>query len=127
MSTTPNFESKQRATMERNTLRLLCSVLIKPGTRMEICKLLQPNVFVDGLRSTVFEEICALGPLPSRKLRELLPSRVTDRGFPDFDLDELLAPKLASEQEIEKLFESALQLLKMGPDEDLTLDSPTDA
>lgn len=113
--------------MERDTLRLLCSVLIKPGTRMEICKLLQPNVFGDGLRSTVFEEICALGPLPSRKLRALLPERVTNRGFPDFDLEELLAPKLASEQEIEKLFESALRLLKIGPDEDPTFKTRTDA
>jgi hypothetical protein len=123
MNATTNPESTQRAAMERDTLRLLCSVLIKPGTRMEICKLLQPGVFLDGLRSTVFEEICALGDLPSRKLRELLPARVNKRGFPDFDLDQLLAPKLASEQEIEKLFESALQLLKLGPDNEPVFDS----
>lgn len=127
MTVAPNSDSSQRAAMERDTLRLLCSVLIKPGTRMEICRLLHSTVFLDGLRSTVFEEICALGALPSRQLRELLPARVTNRGFPDFDLDELLAPKVATEQQIEKLFESALQLLKLGPDPEPTLDSENDA
>lgn len=36
-----------REQMERNTLRLLCSVLVKPGTRLEICRLLHPHDFLD--------------------------------------------------------------------------------
>jgi hypothetical protein len=43
------------------------------------------------------------------------------RGFVDFDLDKLLAPKLASEAEIEQLFESTLHLLKLGGADDPTL------
>src|SRR5207253_2583030 len=72
--------------LERNTLRFLCSVLIKSGTRVEICKLLDPRVFEDPLQRVVFEEIRELGSIDSRRLRELLPARVANRGFPDFDL-----------------------------------------
>src|SRR5437773_6894650 len=105
--------------LEKNTLRFLCSVLIKGGTRGEICRLLDPSVFQDPLRRVVFEEIRELGAIDSRRLRELLPSRVTNRGFPDFDLRHLLAPYEVSEKEIDQLFESALQLLDLShPDED---------
>ena len=113
------YESNGRVPLERNALRLLCSVLIKPGTRVEICGLLDASVFQDPLRRVVFEEIHALGTLESRRLRELLPSRVTNRGFPDFDLHDFLAPHEVSEAEIDKLFESVLQLLDLShPDEE---------
>ena len=106
--------------LERNTLRFLCSVLIKSGTRVEICKLLDPRVFEDALQRVVFEEIRELGSIDSRRLRELLPARVANRGFPDFDLKELLAPHEVSEKEIDQLFESALQLLDLShPDKGL--------
>ena len=109
--------------LERNTLRLLCSVLIKSGTRVEICKLLDPAIFGDPLQRVVFEEIRELGSIDSRNLRELLPARVTNRGFPDFDLKELLAPYEVSEKEIDQLFESALQLLDLShPDEGIRAD-----
>ena len=84
-------ETDRGLQLERNTLRFLCSVLIKSGTRVEICKLLDPGVFEDPLQRVVFEEIRELGSIDSRRLRELLPARVTNRGFPDFDLKELLA------------------------------------
>jgi len=67
----------------------------------------------------MFEEIRELGSIDSRRLRELLPARVTNRGFPDFDLNEFLAPHEVNEKEIDQLFESALQLLDLShPDED---------
>ena len=100
--------------MERNTLRLLCSVLVKPGTRLEICRLLHPQDFLDPLRRAVFEEIHAAGLATSKQLRASLPDLIRGRGFPDFNMDKLLAPKLASEAEIEQLFESTLYLLKLG-------------
>jgi hypothetical protein len=108
----PNPPNREQ--MERNTLRLLCSVLVKPGTRLEICRLLHSNDFLDPLRRTVFEEVQAAGVISSKQLRASLPVRITGRGFPDFDLEKLLAPKLVSEAEIEQLFESTLRLLKLG-------------
>jgi hypothetical protein len=106
-------ESENRPLLERNTLRFLCSVLIQGGTRGEICRLLAPCVFQDPLRRVVFEEIRELGTVDSRRLRELLPARVTNRGFPDFDLKPFLAPQEVSEKEIDQLFESTLQLLDL--------------
>jgi len=86
---------------------------------MEICHLLDANVFHDALQRVIFEEIRELGTIESRRLRQLLPARVTNRGFPDFDLHEFLAPHEASEQDIDELFESALQLLDLShPDEE---------
>jgi hypothetical protein len=124
MKTKPLPKSPNREVIERNTLRLLCSVLVKPGTRLEICRLLHPNDFLDPLRRTVFEEVLAAGVISSRQLRASLPTRLINRGFPHFDLDKLLAPKLASEAEIEQLFESTLRLLKLGGSDDSTLFPP---
>jgi hypothetical protein len=112
-----------RLALQKNTLRFLCSVLIKSGTRVEICKLLDPSVFDDALQRTVFEEIRQLGSIDSRRLRALLPARVTNRGFPDFDLKEFLAPHEVSEKEIDQLFESVLQLLDLShPDQEHLVD-----
>jgi hypothetical protein len=112
-------ESQKKLQKEKNTLRLLCSVLIKPGTRVEICNLLHPGVFHDPLQRVVFEEICELGAIDSRRLREMLPARVTNRGFPDFDLHAFLAPHEVSQKEIDKIFESVLRLLDQHhPDEE---------
>ena len=92
----------------------MCSVLIQGGTRGEICRLLDPSVFQDPLRRVVFEEIRRLGSIESRRLRELLPARITTRGFPDFDLHAFLGVQEAGEKEVDQLFESALQLLDLS-------------
>lgn len=112
-----------RLALQKNTLRFLCSVLIKSGTRVEICKLLDPSVFDDALQRAVFEGIRQLGSIDSRRLRALLPARVTSRGFPNFDLIEFLAPHEVSEKEIDQLFESVLQLLDLShPDQEHLVD-----
>lgn len=100
--------------MERDTLRLLCCVLVRPVTRIEICRLLHTFDFVDVLRRTVFEEIRDLGAIDSRRLRAELSTRVKNRGFLDFSLDKILSPKPAVERDIEELFESTLCLIKLG-------------
>jgi hypothetical protein len=101
----------EHAAAERDLLRLLCSMLVKPVTRVELCRLVDPEKFVDPTQRVVFEEIRALGQVDAKLLLQMLPARVTNRGFPDFDLDKLLTPKLVSEQDIEKLFQSALRLI----------------
>jgi hypothetical protein len=105
---TPPYEQ-----FERNALRLLCSVLIQPVTRVELTALLDAELFLEPLNRVVFEEIAAVGDVPSSKLRELLPARVTNRGFPDFELKEFLAPDLATEGEIEGLFLSVLRMIEL--------------
>jgi hypothetical protein len=105
------FDSASHIQMERDTLRLLCSSLLKPVTRSEICRLLDPSVFLEPLQRVIFEEIGALGEIDAKRLLQVLPARVTNRGFPDFELDDLLNPKLVTEKEIERLFQSALRLI----------------
>lgn len=107
---------RKHIAMERDTLRLLCSILIKPVTRVEICRLLDASTFVEPLQRILFEEIRSLGALDAKQLRQLLSVRVNKRGFPDFDLQELLTPDLVSEQEIEQLFQSALRLIEIHSD-----------
>ncbi|MGB7282196.1 MAG: hypothetical protein WBE13_08045, partial [Candidatus Acidiferrum sp.] len=72
MKTDSTAKLQSREQMERNTLRLLCSVLVKPGTRLEICRLLHPSDFLDSLRRVVFEEVQSAGLLSSRQLRASL-------------------------------------------------------
>jgi len=91
----------------------MCSNLIQPVTRVELAGLLDAALFGNELHRVVFEEIAALGDVPARKLRELLPACVTDRGFPDFDLTEFLGRDQATEAEIEELFASVLSLIEL--------------
>jgi hypothetical protein len=115
-------DANERIAAERDLLRLLCSVLVKPVTRVELCRLVEPSKFVEPLQRVLFEEIRALGPVDAKQLLQLLPARVTNRGFPDFDLDDLLTPKLVSESDIERLFQSALRLIDV--DDDSSTESP---
>ena len=100
--------------LERNTLRFLCSILIQPVTRWEVVGLLDSSQFSDMLYRVIFEEIRALGQVPSRTLRELLPGRVVNRGFADFDLKEFLGSSTASESQVEELYMSVLDMIEVG-------------
>ena len=99
--------------LEQKALRLLCSNLIQPATRVDLAALLDPSVFADPLHRVIFEEISAAGEIPAAHLRALLPARITNRGFPDFELNVFLEPNQASEAEIEQLFSSVLTLVEL--------------
>jgi hypothetical protein len=104
--------------LERDALRLLCSVLIQPVTRVELTRLLDVSLFQETMHRVLFEEIRSIGAVSSPKLRELLPGRITTRGFPDFDLTEFLSPDFVSAAEIEKLFASVLGMIEFRHRED---------
>ena len=111
-------KEQEEMLQERQALRLLCSNLIRPLTRIELCNLLDSSLFQDTLHRVVFEEIRAVGAVPAARLREALPGRITNRGFPDFELIEFLGKTAASEQEIEGLFMSVLRLIKLRHEPD---------
>lgn len=115
-----NKERKEELRQERQALRLLCSNLIRPQTRVELCNLLDSSLFQDTLHRVAFEEIRAAGAIPAARLREALPGRMTNRGFPDFELLEFLGKDTASEREIEELFMSVLHLIKFRHEPDGT-------
>jgi hypothetical protein len=112
------MEREEELRQERQALRLLCSNLIRATTRMELCNLLDSSLFQDALHRVAFEEIRAAGAVPAKRLREELPGRITNRGFPDFELLEFLGKDLASEGEIEQLFMSVLRLIQMRHESD---------
>ena len=97
---------------ERKALRLLLSDLLQPATRVELLRLMDGELFADDLHRMVYEEMREMGPVEARKLRELLPARITNRGFPDFDWDEFLGAKMATEKEIEGLYASVLRMIE---------------
>jgi hypothetical protein len=115
----------EHTNMERDTLRLLCSVLLKPATRVELCRLLESDSFYEPLQRVIFEEVKALGAVDAKQLLLLLPGRITNRGFPDFEMEDLLTPKLVSEQDIEKLFQSALRLMNLDENDDEAAANPS--
>jgi len=115
----------EHTNMERDTLRLLCSVLVKPATRIELCRLLESDSFYEPLQRVIFEEVKALGAVDAKQLLLLLPGRITNRGFPDFEMEDLLTPKLVSEQDIEKLFQSALRLMNLDENDDEAAANPS--
>lgn len=103
-----------REQYERDTVRLLCSELIEPETRVRLSGMLNAVMFADTLNRVVYEEIAGAGAISARRLKEWLPGRVTLRGFPDFELQELLGKNGAAE-DIDKLFESLLELTEQSP------------
>jgi hypothetical protein len=105
-----------REQFERDAIRLLCSDLVEPLYREQLASILKNYVFVDDLNDAVYEAIVGAGDVPARRLRELLPGRVTNLGFPDFELKEYLGQN-GSTDDIDKLFEHLLELTDEYPDE----------
>jgi hypothetical protein len=108
-----NNDSRER--LEKDALLLLCSELIPPATRVRLSGQLAHHGFCRDLARVVFEEITALGEIPARRLRELLPARMTNRGFPDFELNQFLGRREGMSDEIEKWLQSLLELIEERP------------
>jgi len=108
-----NNDSREQ--LEKDALRLLCSDLIPAATRVRLSGQLAQYGFCNDLARVVYEEIAALGAIAARRLRELLPARMTNRGFPDFELNQFLGRRECMDDEIEKWFESLLELIEEHP------------
>lgn len=115
MGKEPSYRAA-RDQIERDALRLLCSDLISPEIRGRLAGMVNHRAFGDDLNRVVYEEIVGVGPVTARRLRELLPGRVTLRGFPDFELRQFLG-RSGAEDDIDKLFESLLELTEEPPAE----------
>jgi hypothetical protein len=71
--------------------------------------LLKQYAFADHLNDAVYEAILSIGAVPARRLRVLLPGRVTNLGFPDFGLKDYLGQSDAAD-DIDRLFDHLLTL-----------------
>jgi hypothetical protein len=108
-----NNDSREQ--LEKDALRLLCSDLIPAATRVRLSGQLANYEFCRDLTRVVYEEIALLGEVPAWRLRELLPARMTNRGFPDFELNQFLGRREGMHDEIEKSYESLLELIEEHP------------
>lgn len=106
---TGNSHRATREQYEQDALRLLCSELIDPETRGRLAELLKTYAFEGQLNEAVYEAILSTGPVAAKRLRELLPGRVTNLGFPDFELKDYLGQGEATD-DVDKLFEHLLDL-----------------
>ena len=79
----------ERLAVEWKVLRLLCHARMQPSGVLAISSVIQPHHFREPSNRVVYEELLALGPVPYERLRELLTARVTRRGLPDLDFDDL--------------------------------------
>jgi hypothetical protein len=104
-----------REKYERDALRLLCSELLEAGARVQLAGLLRNYLFADDLNHAVYESIVNVGAVSARRLRELLPGRVTNMGFPDFELKDYLG-RNGETDDIDKLFEHLLELTDEYPE-----------
>jgi hypothetical protein len=118
MSRHPPNEPGWNQQIERNALRLLCSDLLQPATRVELVGLMDEELFADELYRAMYEELREMGPIAARKLREVLPARIMNRGFPEFDWKEFLGADRATEKEIEELYRSVLRMIEARHRED---------
>lgn len=113
---TINSHRATREQFERDALRLLCSELVPPGPRGQLTELLKTYTFADDLNHAVYESILSIGSVSVRRLRELLPGRVTNLGFPDFELTDFLGHN-GETDDIDRLFDSLLELTDGYPEE----------
>lgn len=79
---------KEQFLRERRNIQFLCSGKLSAEERTELCQKWKAEQFVDQTHRILFEEIVRLGAVSERQLRELLPARVTNRGFPDVEIHE---------------------------------------
>lgn len=101
-----------REQQEKDAVRLLCSNLIPPETRVYLVGQLAGYRFAHDLTNLVYEEIAAMGAVTGQQLREHLPARMTNRGFPEFELNHFLGRRRSMNDEIEKWLESLLNLIE---------------
>jgi hypothetical protein len=85
---------RQQHDCEWQFLRLLCAGNLPETLRTELCANTLAAAFTEVLNRVAFEEICRVTTRAAhgsaKALREHLRSRLTARGFPDVDFDDLL-------------------------------------
>jgi len=93
-------QSSDPVQMERRLLRLLCQ---SPAARVEMADSLRPYRWRDLVHRVIYQIVSGAPKLPVEQIRTLLPTRLTNAGFPDFPWEDLFKPHTCSIQEAEIL------------------------
>ena len=92
---------------ERRVLQVLCQGT-QQGSLLELARTsLRAYRWRDPVHQAIFEIVLSLpADATAQALRDLLPARLTRRGFPDFAIDDVFQPHGLSKPEAERLIES---------------------
>jgi hypothetical protein len=95
---------------ERLILRaLMCGPASKGFLRESAKRLLRSYCWREPLHQALFEAIVSIPTDDPQVIRSQLPTRLTRRGFPDFELDDFLKPSLLSREEAERLMNQMVE------------------
>ena len=101
----PRPSREHQIEAERLLLAALCQQTLEHAAREEVLLRLSHRKFAHAEHQLVF---WALSQLPARDpstIRELLATRLTLMGFPDFDIDHFFSTPPSSERDISALLE----------------------
>lgn len=89
---------------EKTLLRALCQGVLQGDRREQACRLLASHRFAEPEHGVLFAALRMLRASNASAIREQLPARLVNLGFPDFDLAPYLnAPPPAPEEITEAL------------------------
>jgi hypothetical protein len=91
--------------LEEELLRALCSDGIEGRQREEALNSLRNHDFQDVLHHQAYDALRALPTHSPETLREQLPARLTQQGFPDVEFERFLRPRQGGAASVEELIE----------------------
>ena len=108
----PNHQSRDEQTVkiERLVLRALCTGTPQGPVRKTARRLLRNYSWREPVHRVIFEALeCIPSDLPE-DIRSRLPARLTLKGYPAVDFEDLFQPHSLSKEEAERLFRELLKL-----------------
>jgi len=83
----------ERIRLEELILAALCQGAFGREIREDVMRRLSSYGFATASHQIVYRALASIPTADPRRLRELLPSRLNNLGFPDTDWENLLAPR----------------------------------
>jgi hypothetical protein len=85
--------ASERVHLEELILAALCQGACDPAARNEVMRRLSSYSFATASHQIVYRALASIPTADPWRLRELLPSRLNNLGFPDTDWENLFAPR----------------------------------
>jgi hypothetical protein len=95
-------DAQSRSALERQVLAALCAGTREGSVREMARKHLAAYAWSEAAHQTIFEIVMGFPSAGEAALRDQLPARLTRRGFPDFDFDDLFACPQPSDAQAEE-------------------------
>jgi hypothetical protein len=92
-------------TTERELLQLLCTGAISGAEGEAAIRFLDTYSFQDVIHEQVFHALRELRTGRSNLVREQLPARLAQKGFPDIDFESFLTPQGTTKGSVDELVE----------------------